>query len=51
MKTLEINDYWLMGQCQKLEKQGLGPKEALEEAVRYWQEQEELEAAFQKERA
>ncbi len=51
MRTLEINDYWLMGRCLILEKQGLSPKGALGQAVMDWQEQEELERAFEQEHA
>ncbi|MCP4201887.1 MAG: hypothetical protein GY769_08135 [bacterium] len=43
MRGLEdIPDAWLMGRCQALEREGYGPREAVEEAARHWFEQKRL---------
>jgi hypothetical protein len=49
VKIVKIPDIWLVGRCQMLEKEGLFPLQALEEAVSQWLEQGRLEKSFQEE--
>jgi len=48
MNAQTIPDRWLQGCCQSLERhRGLNPRQALQEAIRQWNEQVELEAQFE----
>lgn len=49
MKAIKIPDAWLMGATTSRIVHGMAPKEALEDAIRGWLEQEELAAQYEEE--